>query len=633
MEKKKEPKNKESKKKESKNLKNNFAKGLIFWLLLGTFLFTLFRYSSVQEKSQTKISDSDFFQKVESGQITGVVTIKGSTQATGKFISGKLKDGTKFSTYTEDPKVYEFLKTKPSIKIHSQAETKSIWLNLLYSVLPIVLIFGFLWFFIARQVSKGGDKVLSFGKSRITPPSEGKEKITFADVAGLKEAKEELGEIIDFLKDPKKFQRLGGKIPKGVLLIGPPGTGKTLLAKAVSGEAEVPFLSMSGSDFVEMFVGVGAARVRDLFRQAKKSAPAIVFIDEIDAVGRQRFAGVGGGHDEREQTLNQLLVEMDGFSTEEGVILMAATNRPDVLDPALVRRGRFDRQVVVTWPDINEREGILKVHTKKMKLHPKVDLQIVARGTPGLSGADLALLANEAALLASRNNKESIEMDDFEEAKDKVMMGTEKKSLLISEKEKKIIAYHEAGHTLVQKFMPDASPIHKVTIIPRGQALGITHILPEKDTYIESNVFYESQLATLLAGRSAELLIFGRAYTGAENDLQVATELARRMVCEWGMSEKLGPVTYRKKPSEVFLGRDLVQRGEHSEVTSREIDEEVKRFIEEAQKKAREILEKNREKLEKIAQTLLEKETLTGEEIDEIVNGQKKDRESGKNLS
>ncbi len=620
------------KKKKPEKLKGNFAKGIIFWLLLGIFLFTLLKFSTIEERAQKKISDSEFFQKVESGEITGVVTIKGTTQATGKFISGKFKDGKKFSTYTEDPDVYEFLKKQPNVKIHSQIESR-VWLNLLYSVLPIVLIFGLLWFFIARQVSKGGDRVLSFGKSRVTPLSESKQKITFADVAGLREAKEELKEIIEFLKDPKKFQRLGGKIPKGVLLIGPPGTGKTLLAKAVSGEAGVPFLSMSGSDFVEMFVGVGASRVRDLFRQAKQKAPAIVFIDEIDAVGRQRFAGLGGGHDEREQTLNQLLVEMDGFSTEEGVILVAATNRPDVLDPALVRRGRFDRQVVVTWPDIKEREEILKVHTKKMKLHPKVDLKIVARGTPGLSGADLALLTNEAALLASRKNKESVEMDDFEEAKDKVMMGTEKKSLLISEKEKKIIAYHEAGHALVQKFMLEANPIHKVTIIPRGQALGITHILPEKDTYIESNIFYQGELATLLGGRSAELLIFSKSYTGAENDLQIATELARKMVCEWGMSEKLGPITYRKRPSEVFLGRDLVQKGEHSEATSREIDQEVKRLIEEAQRKAKGILEKNREKLEELAKGLLEKETLTGEEIDNIVNKQEKDRGSSKSLS
>jgi len=615
----------EKKKKKPENLKGNFAKGLIFWLLLGVFLFSLLKFSNLEEKkTPQKINDSEFFQQVESEEISGIVTIKGTTQPAGKFISGNLKDGKKFSTYTEDPNLYEFLKKQPNIKIYSQPESKSIWLNLLYSVLPIVLIFGLLWFFVARQVSKGGDRVLSFGKSRIVPLSESKQKITFADVAGLKEAKEELKEIIEFLKDPKKFQRLGGKIPKGVLLVGPPGTGKTLLAKAVSGEAGVPFLSMSGSDFVEMFVGVGASRVRDLFHQARQKAPAIVFIDEIDAVGRQRFAGLGGGHDEREQTLNQLLVEMDGFSTEEGVILMAATNRPDVLDPALVRRGRFDRQVVVTWPDIKEREGILKVHTKKIKLHPEVDLQIVARGTPGLSGADLALLANEAALLASRNNKESVEMDDFEEAKDKVMMGMEKKSLLISEKEKKIIAYHEAGHTLVQKFIPDANPIHKVTIIPRGCALGITHILPEEDTYIESNVFYQGELATLLAGRSAELLIFGKSYTGAENDLQIATELARKMVCEWGMSEKLGPITYRKRPAEVFLGRDLTQRGEHSEATSREIDQEVKSLIETAQRTAKEILEKNREKLEKIATALLEKETLTGEEINKIINGQEK---------
>ena len=602
----------EKEKKEKKKGKNNFLPGLFFWLFLGLLLFWLLRYSS-SVKGPEKVTYSDFLESVENGEISGTLVIQGGE------VKGELYSGKKFSTYYEnDPDLFKILREK-GVSFNVK-RVSTVWLNLLYSVLPIFLIFGILWFLIYRRMGAEGERVLSFGKIRQRPLSESKPKITFADVAGYEEAKEELREIIDYLKDPKKFQELGGKIPKGVLLMGPPGTGKTLLAKAISGEASVPFLSMSGSDFVEMFVGVGAARVRDLFKQAKKNAPAIVFIDEIDAVGRQRFAGLGGGHDEREQTLNQLLVEMDGFSTEEGVILIAATNRPDVLDPALVRPGRFDRQVILSFPDIKEREGIIKVHTKKMKLSQKVDLGIVARSTPGLSGADLANLVNEAALLAARKNKESIEMTDFEEAKDKVMMGTLRRSLVISDEEKKIIAYHEAGHTLVQRFMPEAYPIHKVTIVPRGYALGLTHILPEKDKYIESNIYYESSLATLLAGRSSESLVFGKLYTGAQSDLEVATELARKMVCEWGMSEKLGPVSYRKRSmGEVFLGRDLVSGKEHSEETSREIDEEVKNLIGKAEKKAREVLSSHRDKLDALANELLEKETLTGEEIDQII--------------
>lgn len=616
-------------KKPEKNPRTNFLKGIIFWLIAGIILLSLTQLSSLESKRE-KIIYSDFLGEVERGNFSEPLIIKEG------YIYGTLKDGTKFVTYRgEDPGLYNILR---EYKISFKPEpSSSFWSSLLISTLPILLIFFLLWFMIYRQVSGEGNRVMSFAKSK--PVMTGlKNKITFADVAGCKEAKEELEEIIEYLKDPKKFQRLGGKIPKGVLLIGPPGTGKTLLAKAVSGEAEAPFLSMSGSDFVEMFVGVGASRVRDLFKQAKKLQPCIVFIDEIDAVGRQRFAGLGGGHDEREQTLNQLLVEMDGFQTEEGIIIMAATNRPDVLDPALTRTGRFDRTVVVHFPDLRAREDIFKVHMKKKPIAQSVDLKVLARSTPGLSGADIANIVNEAALLASKKDKKNIDMSDFEEAKDKVLMGAERKSLLISEEEKEIIAYHEAGHTLLQKSLPDIYPVHKVTIIPRGRALGLTHILPEKDHFIESNTYFKNTICSLLAGRAAEELIFGKMFTGSENDLKVATDIARRMVCEWGMSEKLGPVSFGQQEA-VFLGRDIVQQREHSEVTSREIDEEIRKILEEGEKKATEILKNNKDKLDLLAKALLEKETLVSDEIDEIlgINGEKdeseKDRESSKNDS
>lgn len=610
-----------------KQLPPNVIKILFLWILIGFILISLARFSSIEGRRKELIY-SDFLEKVENKEITGTLVIKENT------IYGQLKDGTKFKTYRpEDPELFKLLKNN---HIRFKVEpSPSFWSNLFISTLPVILLVFLFWFLIYRHVTSEGNRVISFAKSRPAIPNP-KNRVTFSDVAGCEEVKEELKEIVEYLKNPKKFQRLGGKIPKGVLLIGPPGTGKTLLAKAVAGEANVPFLSMSGSDFVEMFVGVGAARVRDLFRQAKKLSPCIVFIDEIDAVGRQRFAGLGGGHDEREQTLNQLLVEMDGFQTDDAIIVMAATNRPDVLDPALTRPGRFDRTIVVNLPDIKEREEILKVHTRNKPLAEDVDLKVLARATPGLSGADLANIVNEAALLAARKNKDKIEMSDFEEAKDKVLMGVERKSLVISEEEKKVIAYHEAGHTLVQKSLPEVYPVHKVTIIPRGRALGITHILPEKDRFIESNTYYKNTICALLAGRAAEKIVFGKMFTGSENDLKLATELARKMVCEWGMSERLGPISFKQHEA-VFLGRDLVQQREHSEVTSREIDEEIRRIVEEGEKKAEEILMKNREKLDLLAKTLLEKETLTSEEIDEILgikkDGKEENRESNKNAS
>ncbi|MEO0084049.1 MAG: ATP-dependent zinc metalloprotease FtsH, partial [candidate division WOR-3 bacterium] len=485
-------------------------------------------------------------------------------------------------------------------------------------IIPCVFFIG-LWIFLIRRMSAGSDRAFSFGKSRARLLTTDRPKVTFDDVAGVDEAKEELKEVIEFLKAPSKFQKLGGKIPKGVLLVGPTGTGKTLLARAVAGEAGVPFLSISGSDFVEMFVGVGAARVRDLFDQGKKNAPCIIFIDEIDAVGRQRGAGLGGGHDEREQTLNQLLVEMDGFDTQEGVIIMAATNRPDILDTALLRPGRFDRQIVVDRPDILGREGILKVHTKKIPLAKDVDLKILARGTPGFSGADLANMVNEAALLAARRNRNEVTMQDFEDAKDKVLMGVERKSLLISENEKKWIAYHEAGHTLVSKLIPGTDPIHKVTIIPRGQALGVTQQLPLDDRKIYSKTYCVNQLTVMLGGRAAEELEFNDISTGARDDINRATELARKMVCEWGMSEKLGPLTLGKRDEEIFLGREMGLHRNFSEQTAQLIDSEIKRFVDDAHKNALRLLKDNIEKLRKLAQKLLEKEILDGQEIDKIL--------------
>ncbi|MCL5674363.1 MAG: ATP-dependent zinc metalloprotease FtsH [Candidatus Omnitrophica bacterium] len=590
--------------------KNNLVKGIFLWILVGIALFMLLKGTSTLSEKQKTISYSSFVNQVKKGNIKGTLMLKGG------YVSGTLKNGTKFQTYSgKDPSLYKILQDKNvSFKVEPAS---NIWSTLLISVLPIVIFFFIFFYFISRQAGAESNRIFSFSRSKPVAPDP-KNKITFADVAGSEEEKEELKEIIDFLKDPQKFQKLGGKIPRGVLLIGPPGTGKTLLAKAVAGEADVPFLGMSGSDFVEMFVGVGASRVRDLFRQAKRTAPSIIFIDEIDAVGRQRFAGLGGGHDEREQTLNQMLVEMDGFQTGTDVIVMAATNRSDVLDPALTRPGRFDRTIVVHLPDLNEREAIFKVHTKNKPLDTNVNLSILARGTPGLSGADIANIVNEAALIAARRNKSIIDMLDFEFAKDKVLMGSERKSLVISPEEKKIIAYHEAGHTIVQKSLLEANLVHKVTIIPRGRALGVTHVLPEKDKFIESNFFYKNTITGLLAGRVTEKLIFGKMFTGSENDLRVATEIAKKMVCEWGMSEKLGPVTFHEHEA-VFLGRDIVQSRNLSEETNREIESEIKKILEDAEKKATEILTEKKDKLDLLAQTLIEKETLNSEEIDKIL--------------
>jgi len=493
-------------------------------------------------------------------------------------------------------------------------------MNLLVSWFPMILLIG-VWIFFMRQMQAGGGKALSFGKSKARLLSDQSAKVTFEDVAGIDEAKEELTEIIDFLKDPKKFTRLGGRIPKGVLLMGAPGTGKTLLARAIAGEAEVPFFSISGSDFVEMFVGVGASRVRDLFVQGKKHAPCIIFIDEIDAVGRHRGAGLGGGHDEREQTLNQLLVEMDGFESNEGVILISATNRPDILDPALLRPGRFDRQVVVPVPDIQGREGILKVHSRKTPLADDVDLSVLARGTPGFSGADLENMINEAALLAAGSNKNLLEMVDFEEAKDKVLMGKARKSMIISEEEKRNTAYHEAGHTLVAKMIPETDPIHKVTIIPRGRALGLTQQLPidEKHTYPKRYLL--DNLAVLMGGRTAEELVLDEMTSGAGNDIEQATETARKMVCQWGMSEKLGPLAFGQKEEQIFLGREFAQHKDYSEQTAVLIDQEIRRLVTEAHERAKKILTENMDTLHALAQALLERETLAEKEIDVIIAG------------
>jgi len=507
------------------------------------------------------------------------------------------------------------------VKVDTQ-DSRSLWLNVLLSVGPYILLFAFfIWLF--RRMQSPNNKALQFGKSRARLFDEGKQKVTFEDVAGAEEAKEELQEVIEFLKDPRKFQKLGGKIPKGVLLVGPPGSGKTLMGRAVAGEAGVPFLSISGSDFVEMFVGVGAARVRDLFDEAKKRAPCIVFIDELDAVGRLRGAGLGGGHDEREQTLNQLLVEMDGFESNDGVILLSATNRPDVLDPALLRPGRFDRTVVVDRPDLKGRVGILEVHTREIPLAEGVDLERIARGTPYFSGADLANLVNEAALLAARKDQEAVRQADLEEARDKVMMGPERKSHVISEKEKEIAAYHEAGHALVAKLTPGSDPVHKVTIIPRGMALGLTQSLPEEEKHMYSKEYCELLLDHKMGGRAAEMLVFNEETSGAGNDIERATEMARKMVCDWGMSDTLGPVAFGKKEEAIFLGREIAQHRDYSEKTAQAIDGEVRRLVEAAYGRAYKLLKKNKAKLELIAQELLERETLTGEEIDALLAGEK----------
>ena len=564
--------------------------------------------------SQSEVIFSEFMNEVESGKITEV-TIQGD------LISGTYLDGRSFQTMTpsKDQDLIRILREKGVRIVVVAPEQTSWYMNILISWFPMILLLG-IWIFFMRQMQAGGGKAMSFGKSKARLMNEDKNKVTFKDVAGVDEAKEELREIIEFLREPQKFNKLGGKIPKGVLLIGPPGTGKTLLAKAIAGEASVPFFSISGSDFVEMFVGVGASRVRDLFEQGKKNSPCIVFIDEIDAVGRHRGSGMGGGHDEREQTLNQLLVEMDGFENNEGVILIAATNRPDVLDPALLRPGRFDRQVTVDRPDVKGREGVLKVHTATVPLTENVDLKTIARGTPGFTGADLANLVNEAALLAARDDKKCVSNDDFESAKDKVLMGVERRSMVISEKEKKTTAYHEAGHALVAFKLPGTDPLHKVTIIPRGRALGVTMQLPEDEKHTYPKSYLYNNLAIFMGGRVAEEICLEQMTTGAGNDIERATEMARQMVCEWGMSEKMGPLTYGSKEQQVFLGMDTKQK-HFSEETANSIDQEVRALVMGGYEKAREILTDHRDSLEKMAIALLDRETLTGLEIKEIIEG------------
>jgi cell division protease FtsH len=579
---------------------------------LALVLFMLFSVFSRQYRSEPEIIFSDFMSGVERGDIREVVI-------QGHNIQGKYKNGESFRTFEpDDPELVKSLRAK-DVKIAAKPENESPWyMVLLLNWLPMLLLIG-VWIFFMRQMQIGGGKAMSFGKSRAKLLTENQHRVTFSDVAGVDEAKDDLQEIIAFLKDPKKFTKLGGRIPKGCLLVGAPGTGKTLLARAVAGEAGVPFFSISGSDFVEMFVGVGASRVRDLFVQGKKNAPCIIFIDEIDAVGRHRGAGLGGGHDEREQTLNQLLVEMDGFESNEGVILVAATNRPDVLDPALLRPGRFDRHVVVPRPDIRGREGILQVHTRKVPLSTDVDVSVLARSTPGFTGADLENLVNEAALSAARNDKEKVNMLDLELAKDKVMMGAERRSMIISDEEKRNTAYHEAGHALVAKLLPGADPIHKVTIIPRGMALGLTQQLPMDEKYTYPREYLLTNLVILFGGRVAEELVLEQTTTGAGNDIEKATDLARRMVCEWGMSEKLGPMTFGKKEEEIFLGRDFTQKTDYSKSTAVEIDAEVRRIILESYDRAKDLLKTNLRLLHKVAEKLLEKEVLDGSEIDALV--------------
>ena len=604
-------------------------KSLGFWVVI--ILAFVFAYSLYSSSSQdfAEISYTEFLHQVENNNVASVTFID-------KTIEGRLNQETVLPSGNTTAKFTKFKARIPfsdnnfqlvnrlekaGITISAETEGPG-YLSILISIAPWLFLI-LLWLFFLRQMQGGGGPrgLFSFGKSRAKLLTDERPKVTFEDVAGVDEAKEELSEVIDFLKDPARFQKLGGKIPKGALLLGPPGTGKTLLARAVAGEAGVPFFSMSGSDFVEMFVGVGASRVRDLFEQGKKNAPCIIFIDEIDAVGRHRGAGLGGGHDEREQTLNQLLVEMDGFESNEGVILIAATNRPDILDPALLRPGRFDRQIVVDSPDVRGREGVLKVHTRKIKLGDNVDLAILARGTPGLSGADLANMVNEAALLAARRNSTEVAMTDFEEAKDKVMMGAARRSLVIPDVEKEMIAYHEAGHALVAKFLPEADPVHKVTIIPRGLALGVTHYLPVDERHTQSKTKLETWLVYSMGGRVAEKLIFGQLSTGGSDDIKKATAIAQKMVCQWGMSDKLGPLTYGKRDEQIFLGKEISQQRDYSEATAQIIDQEVRAIVENAEATATRILSENRHSLEKLAKALLEREVIDGKELDEIVDG------------
>jgi cell division protease FtsH len=599
---------------------NSTTKQVITWVLLIVCAVVLWQVASHSMSQKEKdISFTEFSAAVEAGKVQEVV-VRGGDARSAADVRGKFRDNAGLFRATipaNYPQIYDAMKNK-GVTVNV-TESSSLWLNILTGFLPIIVIIGF-WLFMMRQMQAGGNKAMSFGKSRARLLSMQQKKITFKDVAGVEEAKEELQEIIEFLREAQKFQKLGGRIPKGVLLVGPPGTGKTLLARAVAGEANVPFFSISGSDFVEMFVGVGASRVRDLFEQGKKNAPCIIFIDEIDAVGRHRGAGLGGGHDEREQTLNQLLVEMDGFESNDGVILMAATNRPDVLDPALLRPGRFDRRVVVSRPDVRGREEILRVHTRKIPMADDVDLSILARGTPGFSGADLANMVNEAALAAARANRKSVMQLDFELAKDKVLMGAERKSMLLTEEEKRNTAYHEAGHTLVAARSPHADPLHKVTIIPRGMSLGSTWQLPEGDKYSMYKNQLETQIAILMGGRLAEEIFLNVMSTGAGNDIERATDLARRMVCEFGMSN-LGPLTFGKKDQEIFLGREIAQHRDYSEDTAIKIDQEVRRLVDEGYNRAKHLLENERDMLIKLAEALLERETLDASEIRMILEG------------
>ena len=595
------------------------VKNLILWVVIALVMMTVFKNFSNPAMSG-EITYSQFISDVKTGRI-GTVSIEGNS------ITGNHTDGTRFTTYSpetnNDALIGTLLENNVEIK-GTEPNKNSFWAHALISWFPIILLLG-IWIYFMRQMQGGGGRggALSFGKSRARLLSEDQVKITFSDVAGVEEAKQEVSELVEFLRDPGKFQKLGGKIPSGVLMVGAPGTGKTLLAKAIAGEAKVPFFTISGSDFVEMFVGVGASRVRDMFEQAKKHSPCIIFIDEIDAVGRHRGAGVGGGHDEREQTLNQLLVEMDGFEGNEGVIVIAATNRPDVLDPALLRPGRFDRQVVVPLPDIRGREQILKVHMRKIALGDNVKANIIARGTPGFSGADLSNLVNEAALFAARANKEGVDMEEFERAKDKIMMGAERRSLVMSEEEKRLTAYHEAGHAIVGRLVPSHDPVYKVTIIPRGRALGVTMFLPEEDRLSYSKELLDSQISSLFGGRIAEELIFdaSKVTTGASNDIERATQLARNMVTKWGLSEKLGPLTYSEEEDEVFLGRSITQHKAISDETSHAIDKEIRNIINKNYKRSEQILKKNIDKLHLMADALIKYETIDAGQIDDIMKG------------
>jgi cell division protease FtsH len=593
---------------------NATFKTVMLWMSLLVVVFLAWHFAQFQKK-ETPIKFSEFMAQVEAGEVADVTI-------TGNEIKGRFTNREGFQTFA--PAGYDKLVDtllEKQVTVNYQPDQTPTWANMLISWAPFLLLIGF-WIFFMRQMQSGGNKALSFGKSKAKLLASQQKKVTFKDVAGVDEAKEELQEIIEFLREPQKFQKLGGRIPKGVLLMGPPGTGKTLLARAIAGEANVPFFSISGSDFVEMFVGVGASRVRDLFEQGKKNAPCIIFIDEIDAVGRHRGAGLGGGHDEREQTLNALLVEMDGFESNDGVILIAATNRPDVLDPALLRPGRFDRRVVVSRPDVRGREGILRVHTRKIPLSEDVDLSVVARATPGFSGADLANLVNESALMAARANQKFVTMRDFEYAKDKVLMGAERKSLIITEEEKKVTAYHEAGHALMAALVPHADPLHKVTIIPRGMALGLTQQLPMEEKHNWTKQALDARIAVCMGGRIAEEMTFGQITTGAQNDLEQATEMARKMVCEWGMSEALGPLTYGRKEEAIFLGKEFNRHQDYSEATALKIDAEIKRVVTEQYGCATQLLTENKEALRRVAEALLEHEVLDAQQLRQLIAGE-----------